>query len=266
MALRDLARDLMQSIPDSTTHNGQPGASQISGSVINEEVDRASPQPVTNVVQQVEVGIVNTTGTPPAQQQPAVSLPDPSLPTAPFIADTMIVAGTSEPQATTPPGLPTGPAQVSPSAPDYSQSPTPKQAGTVDESVAAEPELGGGGGSPTPTSADKTTAVGSETVTGETASEANNQFARFCADATPLGDMRKVVVAAEGAKRFLDMPSVDTTDLARLFEIAGWHSPHNFTQTLRNAARDKYRWLERVPGRAGRYSATDLGRSVTMAE
>ncbi len=76
--------------------------------------------------------------------------------------------------------------------------------------------------------------------------------------------MRKVVVAAEAAKRFLDMPSVDTTDLAVLFGLAGWRNPHNFTQTLRNAARDKYRWLERVPGRSGRYSATQLGRNVTM--
>ena len=75
--------------------------------------------------------------------------------------------------------------------------------------------------------------------------------------------MRKVVVAAEGARRFLDMPSVDATNLAGLFDLAGWRTPHNFTQTLRNAARDKYRWLERVPGRSGRYSSTQLGRTVT---
>lgn len=78
--------------------------------------------------------------------------------------------------------------------------------------------------------------------------------------------MRKVVVAAEGAKRFLEMPSVDAPDLAGLFDLAGWRIPHNFIQTLRNAARDKYRWLERVPGRSGRYSATELGRTVTMTQ
>ena len=81
-----------------------------------------------------------------------------------------------------------------------------------------------------------------------------------------MGDMRKVVVAAEGAKRCLDMASVDATDLAGLFDLAGWRTPHNFIQTLRNAARDKYRWLERIPGRSGRYSATVLGRTVTLNE
>ena len=76
--------------------------------------------------------------------------------------------------------------------------------------------------------------------------------------------MRRVVVAAEGAYRFLSMESVDAGDLAELFDLAGWRRPHNFTQTLRNAARDKFRWLERVPGRAGRYAPTDLSRSVTL--
>ena len=89
-------------------------------------------------------------------------------------------------------------------------------------------------------------------------------FAEFCRSANPLGDMRRVVVAAEGAHQFLSMESVDAEDLAELFDLAGWRRPHNFTQTLRNAARDKFRWLERVPGRAGRYAATDLGRSVTV--
>lgn len=96
--------------------------------------------------------------------------------------------------------------------------------------------------------------------------EADREFAQFCAAAAPLGDMRKVVVAAEGARRFLNMPSVDAADLAGLFDLADWPRPHNFIQTLRNAARDKYRWLERVPGRSGRYTATQLGRSVTLTE
>jgi len=75
-----------------------------------------------------------------------------------------------------------------------------------------------------------------------------------------------VVVAADGAKLFLDIASVDATDLAGLFDLAGWRIPHNFIQTLRNAARDKYRWLERVPGRSGRYTATELGRTVTSSD
>ena len=93
-----------------------------------------------------------------------------------------------------------------------------------------------------------------------------SSFAEFCRSASPMGDMRRVVVAAEGASRILGMTSVDAEDLARLFDMAGWRSAHNFTQTLRNAARDRFRWLERVPGRAGRYSVTDLGRSATLGQ
>ena len=96
--------------------------------------------------------------------------------------------------------------------------------------------------------------------------EQKDAFAEFCRSANPLGDMRRVVVAADGAHRFLSMESVDAEDLAELFDLASWRRPYNFTQTLRNAARDKFRWLERVPGRAGRYAATDLGRSVTLKE
>lgn len=89
-------------------------------------------------------------------------------------------------------------------------------------------------------------------------------YAEFCRSANPLGDMRRVVVAAEGARRSLGLDSVDSADLERLFDLAGWRRPHSFVQTLRNAARGKFRWLERVPGRAGRYAATDLGRTVTL--
>lgn len=101
---------------------------------------------------------------------------------------------------------------------------------------------------------------------GAAPAESERAFVEFCRSANPLGDMRRVVVAAEGAKRSLGMDSVDTTDLERLFDLAGWRRPHSFVQTLRNAARGKFRWLERVPGRAGRYAATDLGRSVTLGD
>ncbi|MBQ11610.1 MAG: hypothetical protein CMJ45_08675 [Planctomyces sp.] len=91
-------------------------------------------------------------------------------------------------------------------------------------------------------------------------------FVQFCQSLNPLGDMRKVVAAAEGAAQFLEMDSVDADDLARLFEQVGWMIPHSFTQTLRNAARSKFRWLERVPGRSGHYMVTTVGRAVILGE
>ena len=104
------------------------------------------------------------------------------------------------------------------------------------------------------------------TIRDDRSPEQESHFAEFCRSANPMGDMRRVVVAAEGASRILGMPSVDVNDLAGLFDLAGWRRPHNFTQTLRNAARDKFRWLERVPGRAGKYAVTELGRSITLDE
>ena len=89
-------------------------------------------------------------------------------------------------------------------------------------------------------------------------------FADFCRNADPIGDMRKVVAAAEGARRHLNMETVDAWELGQLFDLAGWTRAHNFTQTLRNAARHKFKWLERAPGRAGRYAATEKGREVVL--
>ena len=100
----------------------------------------------------------------------------------------------------------------------------------------------------------------SPSATGERA------FVDFCHSVSPLGDMRSVVVAAEGANRFLSMDSVDANDLERLFDLAGWRRPHSFIQTMRNSARSKFRWLERVPGRSGHYTVTDLGRATTLGE
>ena len=90
------------------------------------------------------------------------------------------------------------------------------------------------------------------------------EFYEFCRDANPMGDMRRVVVAAEGAIRYFGTDGVSAEDLGRLFDLAGWRKPNNFTQTLRNAARAKFGWLERIPGRSGRYAVTDLGRSVAV--
>ena len=94
--------------------------------------------------------------------------------------------------------------------------------------------------------------------------QAEEDFTHFCQTSNPLGDMRRVVVAAEGASRFLGSESVDTENLGQLFDLAGWHRPHSFVQTLRNAARSKFRWLERVPGKAGHYTVTAQGRKTAL--
>ena len=91
-------------------------------------------------------------------------------------------------------------------------------------------------------------------------------FVQFCQSVNPMGDMRKVVVAIEGAARFLQMTSVDEQELQTLFDRVGWRQPNSFPQTLRNAARSTFRWLERVPGRAGHYTVTDLGRKTILEE
>ena len=225
MALRDLPRDLMHSGAGSAPGSGPAEMPQSSIGLTNDASDRTKARPSANVVQEAGDRIVETAGPPPA--------------------DPLIHFGTPEPPAVTVSGLASGPAAATPGWARTGQSAPPAPASIRWAPVPQEFGNEGTGGRRVP----KT--------------EVEKQFAQFCASGAPLGDMRKVVVAAEGARRFLDMPSVDATDLARLFDLAGWRTPHNFTQTLRNAARDKYRWLERVPGRSGRYSATHLGRTVT---
>ena len=92
------------------------------------------------------------------------------------------------------------------------------------------------------------------------------EFMAFCQRVNPLGDMRKVVVAAEAAHRYLNVNSVDPDELERLFNLVGWPIPHSFVQTLRNSARTKFRWLERIPGRPGHYKVTTTGRSIVLGE
>lgn len=94
--------------------------------------------------------------------------------------------------------------------------------------------------------------------------EGRMNFVAFCQQTSPLGDMRRVVVAAEGASRHFEADGVNADDLGWLFDMAGWRKPGDFTQTLRNAARSKFGWLERIPGRSGRYAATPLGLSKTL--
>ena len=98
----------------------------------------------------------------------------------------------------------------------------------------------------------------------ESKSEAEGSFARFCRAISPVGDMRRVVLATEGARRHLSMGSISESELGHLFNLAGWQQPGNFLQTLRNAARSKFRWLERIPGRPGYYTITQLGRDKVI--
>ena len=88
---------------------------------------------------------------------------------------------------------------------------------------------------------------------------AESDFAEYCRSVAPVGDMRRVVLAAWAANHFLGTSSISDRELSRLFQLVGWRKPESFTQTLRNAARSKFRWLERIPGRSGYYCATDVG-------
>lgn len=94
--------------------------------------------------------------------------------------------------------------------------------------------------------------------------KSTDAFMEFCQSANPLTDMRRVVVAAEGGRRFLGLDSIDAEELGRLFDLAGWRRPHSFVQTLRNAARRKFQWIESIPGRSGHYTVTSRGRTVVL--
>ena len=92
------------------------------------------------------------------------------------------------------------------------------------------------------------------------------EFLEFCQLMAPSGDMRRVVVAAEGAKRFLGLDKVSAQELGPLFDFLQWPRPKDFVQTLRNAGRSAFQWLERSPGNSGYYSVTDQGRREIIIE
>lgn len=92
------------------------------------------------------------------------------------------------------------------------------------------------------------------------------EFLEFCQLMAPSGDMRRVVVAAEGAKRFLGLDRVSAQELGPLFDFLDWQRPKDFVQTLRNAGRSAFQWLERSPGNSGYYSVTDQGRREIIIE
>ena len=87
---------------------------------------------------------------------------------------------------------------------------------------------------------------------------------RYYQAMNPIGDMRRIVVAAAGASHYLAMQSVSAVELGDLFDLASWSRPSDFVQTLRNAARSNFRWMERVPGRRGYYSVSNKGRAAVI--
>lgn len=92
----------------------------------------------------------------------------------------------------------------------------------------------------------------------------NQGFLKFCLDLSPVGDMRRVVVAAEAASKFLGIDQISERELSTLFESLGWRKPNNFLHTLRNAGRKNFQWLQRVPGHAGYYALTNNGRHAVI--
>ena len=117
-----------------------------------------------------------------------------------------------------------------------------------------------------PTPATNLEPVQAPMVAAETMTPSEHEYIAFCQRVNPLGDMRRVVVAAEAAHRYLNITSVDPDSLEQLFTLAGWPIPHSFVQTLRNAARTKFRWLERISGLSGHYKVTNTGRSIVLGE
>ncbi|MDP3063358.1 MAG: hypothetical protein Q8O40_09150 [Chloroflexota bacterium] len=96
------------------------------------------------------------------------------------------------------------------------------------------------------------------------ASPTDDAFRAFCQQQDPMGDMRRLVVAADGARQHLGMERVSVRELGALFERAGWPQPRNLVQTIRNAARSSFRWLERIPGRVGYYTVSQRGRAAVL--
>ena len=94
---------------------------------------------------------------------------------------------------------------------------------------------------------------------------AYQQAAEYCRHINPLGDMRRVVVATYAAELYLGAEGVSANELAGIFDATGWPQPTDFVQAIRNAAREKFGWLERV-GNPGYYKVTTTGRSAVLGE
>lgn len=187
-------------------------------------------------------------GSPPAQDIPEAA----ATPLEPHVEPPSVETHTEEPQTEEPRAVERHTEEKQTEEPPRRETPTPVRSN--------------GGSSPDPRPDSSTPANRPKPSIPPELSDPRlgHDFTVFCRTVNPLGDMRKVVAAAEGAARMFSMANVDSWELGHLFDMAGWSQPHSFTQALRNAARSKFRWLERVPGRSGRYSVTDAGRAVVL--
>lgn len=152
------------------------------------------------------------------------------------------------------PGILDAPAAPLPPTPAAAPHPTPPRSAPATPTAYAPVSPGEPARMPLPRPATELTTAAAQ------------EFRAFCQRVNPLGDMRRVVVAAEAAARYLEVKSVDSDKLAELFTLADWPIPHSFVQTLRNAARTKFRWLERIPGIPGHYKVTNTGRSIVLGD
>ena len=207
-------------------------------------------QPVVSVETTAPRTVAAEEGTTPASTSPVPDGPGQPIAQQPELVVEQPNDGPSQPAAS--PEQPLAPVM---SDWDVSLREPPEEAWPQLEGTGNGVEASNGSGMP------RNPQAGVSSVVPEVAERA---FVDFCRAANPLGDMRRVVVAAEGANRYLSMDGVDAESLGRLFDTVGWPRAHNFVQTLRNAARSKFGWLERIPGRAGHYTVTDVGRSTAL--
>ena len=92
------------------------------------------------------------------------------------------------------------------------------------------------------------------------------RFLEYCKEQDPVGDMRKIIVVSEGAKKYLGINTISIKELELLFNKANWVIPKNAVQTLRNTARRTFSWTERVTNQPGYYIVTDKGRQAILRE
>ena len=80
----------------------------------------------------------------------------------------------------------------------------------------------------------------------------------FYKEKDPRNDMERITVLGYYAKEYRSIPEVSESELAPLFNEVGGQLPKDIMQTLRNAARKKYSYLEST-GRKGYYRITNIG-------
>jgi hypothetical protein len=79
----------------------------------------------------------------------------------------------------------------------------------------------------------------------------------------PKNDMEKVTIAAFYAKEYRGKDEITEEDVRRLLNEAGERKlPRNVANTLNNAARANYGYLERVKGKRGSYEVTNAGQNL----